>query len=224
MICARRGFVNPRALLFSCPSNLRHHRLSMPMWPRTSRHRWLRSCCGMVVESGAGVGLATTIRRRRSGAVDPVGRVGRGGMIGPGTGVRVCPACGTTDMRKGIEGSAAMARDVLRQKAAGGAVFAFRGKRGDRLELLHRDGQGFCLCCKVLERGRFSWPAARDGAAGSTSAQLSMLWEGIDRRRPDRAAPPARAGWMRHCFCLFSWCSCRACGLNCHVRFARNPA
>ena len=28
-------------------------------------------------------------------------------------------------------------RHVLRQKAAGGAVFAFCGKRGDRLKLLH---------------------------------------------------------------------------------------
>ena len=28
-------------------------------------------------------------------------------------------------------------RHVLRQKAAGGEVFAFRGKRGDRLKLLH---------------------------------------------------------------------------------------
>ena len=58
-------------------------------------------------------------------------------MIGPGTGVRVYLACGTTDRRKGIEGLAALAQDVLRQKATGGAVFAFRGRRGDRLKLLH---------------------------------------------------------------------------------------
>lgn len=30
-------------------------------------------------------------------------------MIGPGTGVRVYLACGVTDMRKGIEGLAALA-------------------------------------------------------------------------------------------------------------------
>ena len=46
-------------------------------------------------------------------------------------------ACGTTDMRKGIEGLAALAQDVLRQKPTGGAVFAFRGRRGDRLKLLY---------------------------------------------------------------------------------------
>ncbi|MGO4138888.1 IS66 family insertion sequence element accessory protein TnpB [Rhizobium leguminosarum] len=58
-------------------------------------------------------------------------------MIGPGTGVRVYLACGITDMRKGVEGLAALAQDVLRQKPIGGAVFAFLGKSGDRLKLLH---------------------------------------------------------------------------------------
>ena len=110
-------------------------------------------------------------------------------MIGPGTGVRVYLACGSTDMRKGIEGLPALAHDVLRQKATGGAEFAFCGKRGDRLKLLHRVShwnaigprerrsvrhwcentgarrkQRFCLCYKVLERGRFLWPATQDGA------------------------------------------------------------
>ena len=58
-------------------------------------------------------------------------------MIGPGTGVRVYLACGVTDMRKGIEGLAALTQDVLRQKPTLGAVFAFRGCRADRLKLLY---------------------------------------------------------------------------------------
>ena len=99
-------------------------------------------------------------------------------MIGPGTGVRVYLACGTTDMRKGIAGLSAIAQDVLRQKPASGAVFAFRGRRGDRVKLLYWDGQGFCLYYKVLERGRFPWPTATDGSIRLTSAQMAMLWEG----------------------------------------------
>lgn len=105
-------------------------------------------------------------------------------MIGPGTGVRVYLACGTTDMRKGIEGLAALAQDVLRQKATGGAVFAFRGKRGDRLKLLHWDGQGFCLYYKVLERGRFPWPTTQDGAV---RLHLSTTLYAVGR---DRLAAP----------------------------------
>ncbi|MEM8596584.1 MAG: IS66 family insertion sequence element accessory protein TnpB [Pseudomonadota bacterium] len=127
-------------------------------------------------------------------------------MIGPGTGVRVRLACGTTDMRRGIVGLAALAQDVLRQKPTSGAVFTLRGRRGDRIKLLYWDGQGFCLYYKVLERGCFPWPSVADDEPSSaigprtmasarlTSAQLAMLWEGIDWRRPDWGAPPARVG------------------------------
>ncbi|MFC0202612.1 IS66 family insertion sequence element accessory protein TnpB [Paracoccus rhizosphaerae] len=115
-------------------------------------------------------------------------------MIGPGTSVRVYLAGGATDMRKGIAGLSALAQDVLRQKPTGGAVFAFRGRKGDRLRLLYWDGQGFCLYYKVLERGRFPWSNTEAGVARLTSAQLAMLWEGIDWRRPNWRAPPARVG------------------------------
>ncbi|WP_340583700.1 IS66 family insertion sequence element accessory protein TnpB [Brucella pseudintermedia] len=110
------------------------------------------------------------------------------------TPVRVYLACGVTDMRKGIEGLSMLAQDVLRQKPTGGAVFAFRGRRGDRVKLLYFDGQGFCLYYKILQKGRFPWPSAADGTARLTAAQLAMLWEGIDWRRPDWGAPPARVG------------------------------
>jgi len=43
-------------------------------------------------------------------------------------------------MRIGIAGLAALAQDVLGQKPAGGAIFAFRGRRGDRIKLLYWDG------------------------------------------------------------------------------------
>lgn len=115
-------------------------------------------------------------------------------MIGPGTGVRVYLACGATDMRKGISGLAMLAQTALRQQATSGAVFAFRGRRGDRVKLLYWDGQGFCLYYKILQRGRFPWPSPSDGTARLTSAQLAMLWEGIDWRRPNWGAPPARVG------------------------------
>lgn len=73
-------------------------------------------------------------------------------MISPGTGVRVYLACEVTDMGKGIAGLAALTQDVLCQKPTSGAVFAFRGPRGDRIKLLYWDGQEFCLYCKVRAR------------------------------------------------------------------------
>jgi len=40
-----------------------------------------------------------------------------------------------------------------------------------------------------LEQGRFVWPQATSGSVSLTTAQLSMLLEGIDWRRPIRTAP-----------------------------------
>ena len=76
-------------------------------------------------------------------------------MIGPGTGVKVFVACGVTDMRKGIGGLSAVAQTILRQDPCSGAVFAFRGRRGDRIKLLYWDGQGFCLYYKVDTSGNW---------------------------------------------------------------------
>lgn len=114
-------------------------------------------------------------------------------MIGPGANPRVYLTCGVTDMRKGIDGLAGLVEGALKQQAASGAVFAFRGRRGDRIKLLIWDGQGFCLYYKVLEKGHFPWPSAADGAVRLTTAQLAMLWEGIDWRRPAWTSPPRRS-------------------------------
>ena len=92
-------------------------------------------------------------------------------MIGPGSNARVYLACGAVDMRKGIDGLAALAQASLRQNPASGAVFAFRGRRGDRLELLFWDGQGFCLFLQGSGARSLSlafgggWRCAIDGGA-----------------------------------------------------------
>jgi len=52
------------------------------------------------------------------------------------------------------------------------------------------DGDGLCLFAKRLERGRFVWPQAASGTVSLTRAQLSMLLEGIDWRRPERTFDP----------------------------------
>ena len=111
-------------------------------------------------------------------------------MIGPPGGVRVFLAAGATDMRKGFDGLAAMAQGVLGKDPFSGAVFAFRGKRGDLVKLLWWDGQGMVLHAKRLERGRFTWPSTATGVATLTPAQLSMLLEGVDWRAPKRRAGP----------------------------------
>ena len=88
---------------------------------------------------------------------------------------RIFLAFGTTDMRKGFDGLAVMARQVLKQSPHLGAIFAFRGKRGDLVKLLWYDEQGLCLFSKRMDRGRFVWQVTKEGGVTLSSAQLSML-------------------------------------------------
>ena len=100
-------------------------------------------------------------------------------MIGLPSGTRVYIACGATDMRRGFDGLAAQVETALKLDPYGGAIFIFRGRRGDMIKALHWDGQGLVLYAKRLENGRFIWPQAVDGTLTLTAAQLSMLVEGI---------------------------------------------
>ena len=107
---------------------------------------------------------------------------------------KVWLACGVTDMRKGFATLAAQAERVLRQDPYNGHLFVFRGRRGDLIKAIWWDGQGACLFAKRLEKGRFVWPAAKDGKLSLTPAQLAMLLEGIDWRLPQRTWRPLTAG------------------------------
>ena len=111
-------------------------------------------------------------------------------MIGLPLGTRVWLAAGVTDMRKGMDGLAALVQTTLARNPYEGHVFVFRGRRGDLVKLLWSSGEGMNLYVKRLERGRFVWPQAASGAVYLTSAQLSMLLEGIDWRRPSRTWQP----------------------------------
>ncbi len=102
-------------------------------------------------------------------------------------------AAGITDLRRGFDGLSALVQTKLEQSPFSGHVFVFRGRRGDLIKLPWWDGDGLCLFAKRLERGRFVWPHARDGTVALTRAQLSMLPEGIDWRRPLRTAEPQLA-------------------------------
>jgi len=99
-------------------------------------------------------------------------------------------AAGVTDLRRGFMGLSALVQSQLQQSPMSGQVFVFRGRRGDLIKLLWFDGDGLCLFAKRLERGRFVWPQATSGSVALTRAQLSMLLEGIDWRRPQRTWNP----------------------------------
>jgi transposase len=111
-------------------------------------------------------------------------------MIGLPAGTRIWIAAGVTDMRCGFNGLATKVQTALVEDPFSGHVFVFRDRRGDILKILWWTGDGLCLLSKRLERGRFIWPQATEGTVSLSQAQLSMLLEGIDWRRPERTYRP----------------------------------
>ena len=103
-------------------------------------------------------------------------------MIGPGNGARIYLRCGPTDLRKAFDGLARVAEEELRRDILDGELVVFCNRARNRLKALYWDGSGLCLFAKRLEGGRFAWPQSRERAKEITSAELTMLLEGIDYR------------------------------------------
>ena len=102
--------------------------------------------------------------------------------------VRVFVRPGITDMRKQINGLAALVRDGLGHNPLDGSLYLFAGMGGRRLKALYWDRNGFCLWQKRLEEDRFPWPKEVGAARLITTEQLGFLLEGIDfwRAHPRR--------------------------------------
>jgi transposase len=115
-------------------------------------------------------------------------------MIVP-AGVKVHLALGYSDMRKGLNGLAALVQETLKQDPFSGHLFAFRGKSASMLKILFWDGNGLCLFTKKIDRGEFVWPRIMEHGSTITlsAAQLAMLIEGIDWRAPERTWKPKLA-------------------------------
>jgi len=93
---------------------------------------------------------------------------------------RVIVACGRTDLRRGIDGLAAIVRlayglDPLEE----GTLFLFCGVKKDRLKGLIFEGVGFCLLTLRLPDGRFQWPNTPEEARDITMEQYHRLLDGF---------------------------------------------
>ena len=73
---------------------------------------------------------------------------------GPPAGVKVLVATRPVDFRKGMDGLAALVKGDLRADPYSGAVYVFRSKRSDRVNILWWAGSGVVLYAKRLEHAR----------------------------------------------------------------------
>jgi len=93
-------------------------------------------------------------------------------------------ACGYTDMRRQVDGLAAIVQQVFRLDPCSRSLYLFCGKRSDRLKALFWEGDGFLLLYKRLERGRFQWPRKVSEVRTITPQQLRWLLEGLNIEQP----------------------------------------
>ncbi|NJN64566.1 MAG: IS66 family insertion sequence element accessory protein TnpB [Acidobacteria bacterium] len=88
----------------------------------------------------------------------------------------------SVNFRRGIDGMAAIAREVLKKEPMSGAFFVFRNRGRHMLRILFYDGGGFWLCTRRLSKGTFThWPS-EDGS-GPCSPLLArelqvLIWGG----------------------------------------------
>ena len=98
---------------------------------------------------------------------------------------RVVLACGTVDLRKGVDGLAQIIGDKYQQNPfEKGTLFLFCGKRSDRFKGLLWCGTGFLLLYKRIEDGRLSWPRTTQEAAQITEEQFNYLMLGLNPLDP----------------------------------------
>lgn len=93
---------------------------------------------------------------------------------------RVYLAWGSTDMRKSIDGLAALVSQAFRLDPFTPALFVFCNRKRDKLKILHWDHNGFWLYYRRLERGQFQWPSVTDRQTLTvTRRQLQWLLDGL---------------------------------------------
>jgi transposase len=110
-------------------------------------------------------------------------------------GVEVFLGVEPIDLRWGFDRLAGLVGERLGRPPRSGALFVFRGRRGDALKVLFFDGTGLCVFYKRLDRGTFRWPEAlAPGQASITVDErtLAALLDGIDVEAPARRAPKIR--------------------------------
>ena len=89
-------------------------------------------------------------------------------------------AIGKTDLRKGIDGLAALIYAQFHLDPYDqGSIFLFCGTRKDRIKALVYEGNGFVLLTKRLSDGHFQWPKDEAEVRDLTEEQFHRLMDGF---------------------------------------------
>ena len=93
---------------------------------------------------------------------------------------RVYLACGTTDLRKSIDGLAVLVKEGFQLDPFSPCLFVFCNRTRDKLKILQWEVNGFWLYYRRLEKGRFQWPQKNSmGVTTISRRELRWLLDGL---------------------------------------------
>jgi transposase len=93
-------------------------------------------------------------------------------------------ACGNTDLRKSIDGLAALAKEGFKLDPFSPCLFVFCNRQRDKLKILKWEHNGFWLYYRRLERGKFQWPTDSNRPTIKVSyRELRWLLDGLSLKQ-----------------------------------------
>lgn len=98
-------------------------------------------------------------------------------------------ACGYTDMRKSIDGLAAVIQQQFHLDPFANTLFLFCGRNRNRIKALLWEGDGFVLLYKRLENGSFKWPRNESQVRPINWQQFRWLMEGLQIEQKQSIRP-----------------------------------
>lgn len=107
---------------------------------------------------------------------------------------RIVLAAGVTDLRKSIDGLAALVQESFTLSPFTPTLFVFCNRGRDKMKMLYWEHNGFWLFYRRLERGTFRWPGRADGSPTMAihHRQLRWLLDGLTLEQR-QAHPSVRA-------------------------------
>ena len=102
-------------------------------------------------------------------------------------------ACGYTDMRKSIDGLAALVQESFGMDPFAPTLYLFCGKRRDRIKALLWEKDGFVMLYKRLENGNFKWPRPSEEVRPLSWKEFNWLMDGLEVNQPKAIRPAQKA-------------------------------
>jgi len=93
-------------------------------------------------------------------------------------------ACGFTDLRKSIDGLAAMVKMKFKLDPFSSCLFVFCNRNRNKIKILEWEYTGFWLHYKRLEQGKFKWPKDESDVKSISQRELRWLLDGLSIEQP----------------------------------------